>query len=142
MKQIITSILDNDFYKITMQQLVFHQYADIDVTYSFKCRNDIKLGFLADDIRFQIEKMATLLLKRTERNFLDMETSFLMSDYLDYLSNFKFNPEQVHISTVNDDLEIQIKGPWIETILWEVPLLAIINELYFQHTSDFKTIEG
>lgn len=143
MNPIITSILDNDLYKLTMQQLVLHQYPNDSATYRFKCRNEnVKLGFLSDKILKEIKKMEGISLQTSEKKFLQKSAPFLTRDYLKYLSTYKFNSKQVNISESKGDLELEITGPWVETILWEVPILAIINELYFRETSDFKTIEG
>ncbi|MDO8375510.1 MAG: nicotinate phosphoribosyltransferase, partial [Polaromonas sp.] len=32
------------------------------------------------------------------------------------------------------EIEVSIKGPWLHTILFEIPVLAIINEVYFRST--------
>jgi len=140
---IIDSILQTDLYKLTMQQLVLHQYPNADVAYRFKCRNNgIKIGFLAHTVRARIKEMANLALTQEEEFYLAEEIPFLSADYIDYLRNYRFNPDQVKVSKVDEDIEIEIRGPWVETILWEVPVLAIVNEVYFNETSDFKTIEA
>lgn len=142
MKQIITSMLDTDFYKISMQQCVFHQYPRANVKYVFKCRNkDIKLGgSMIPDIKEQVEAMANVTLTKQEKEYLS-NLGFMRLDYLNYLENYRFNPNQVRF-TNNGEMGIEIVGSWMETILWEVPLLAIVNQTYFEKTTDFKTIES
>jgi len=143
MKQIITSILDTDTYKLTMQQCVFHQYPNANGKYVFKCRNkDVKLGFLAERVKEQINAMSTINLSIDEEVYLSHRLNFLSEDYITYLRNYKFNPSQVFVADIEGELVIEIKGLWKSTILWEVPVLAIVNELYFRETSDFKTIEA
>jgi len=143
MEQIITSILDSDTYKFSMQQCVFHQYPNASSRYIFKCRNEkIKLGFLVEQIQEQVNAMAGLSLSQDEEFYCRETLSFMSDDYFDYLRNYRFNPSQVAMDNVNGELVIEIEGPWVEAILWEVPLLAIVNELYFRETSDFKTVEG
>lgn len=140
---IIDSILQTDLYKLTMQQLVLHQYPKANVAYRFKCRNNgIKIGFLAHKVRQAVKEMAYLALTQEEIFYLTDELPFLSADYIDYLMDYRFNPDQVKVSKVDEDIEIEIRGPWVETILWEVPVLAIVNEIYFNETSDFKTIEA
>ena len=39
LKQIITSLLETDMYKISMGQAIYHQFSDYKTTWSFKCRN-------------------------------------------------------------------------------------------------------
>jgi nicotinate phosphoribosyltransferase len=64
---------------------------------------------------------------------------YFKQPYLEYLSTYKFKPEQVHISfiPVSGDgelghVDIEAVGPWYETILWEVPLMALLSEIYFR----------
>jgi nicotinate phosphoribosyltransferase len=138
--RIITSMLNDDLYKFSMGQCVFHQYPDINVKYEFRCRNTgISLSFLQEHLKFQVESMQTLALTDAEKGYL-MTLGFFKDDYLDYLSQYRYKPEQVDIyqtvdsTTGQQTLGIDIEGPWVETILWEVKLLALVNELYFIHT--------
>lgn len=131
MNIIIESILDTDLYKLTQQQCVFHQYPNSTAEYSFKLRNKgVKLGFLAKDIRHQISLMDRIHLTFDESDYLS-KLSFMKNDYISYLLRYKFKPSQVVVEDVDEELKITIAGPWVETILWEVPILSIVNELYF-----------
>jgi len=142
MRQIITSILDTDFYKITMGQCVFHQYPNATVKYVFKCRNkDVKLGYLAPEVANQVEMMKSLHLTQQEKNYL-AEFTFMRPDYLNFLEAHRFNSSEVDAYNDNGDLSIVIRGNWASTIFWEVPLLAIVNQLYFESTTDFDEIRG
>jgi len=139
---IIDSFLDSDLYKFSMQQCVLNQYPQTTVHYRFKCRNEgIKLGFLADRVREEVKHLAEVRLTADEKSYLQ-SLSFLTADYIDYLDNFQSNPDNVSINDNNGELEIDINGLWTETILFEVQILAIVNELYFQETSNFDTIRG
>lgn len=71
-------------------------------------------------------------------------------DYLEYLSHFRFKPEQVHVEFIPlsdqekelGNLEISATGPWVETILWEVPLMACLSEIYFRTADRDWTYDG
>ena len=129
----INGILDNDLYKFTMQQAVFMLYSEVEVEYSFINRGKTKFpeGF-ANQLQIEIEKMSEFKLGGWERLFLEEKCQYLTLDYLDYLVKYRFNPGQVVIKQTGSELEILIKGLWQETILWEVPLMAMISELYFK----------
>jgi nicotinate phosphoribosyltransferase len=140
--RIITSMLDDDLYKLTMQQCVFHQYPDVDVKYEFRCRNKgVSLAFLIETLQYQVDSLQTLALTEAEEKYLT-ELGFFKRDYIEYLKNYRYKPEQVRLfekeeeigDSVQKVLGIEISGPWVETILWEVKLLALVNELYFIHT--------
>ncbi|ESK98267.1 nicotinate phosphoribosyltransferase [Moniliophthora roreri MCA 2997] len=70
-----------------------------------------------------------------ERTWLAETCPFLTQDYLDYLQNYRFKPEQVDIqftpADVRGHIDITATGSWDETILWEVPLMACLSETYF-----------
>jgi len=130
----IKSLLDNDLYKITMQKAVLQHYPDAWVTYKFTNRNlNMKFnGAAYNAIVENIKAMADLALTVNEFLYLK-DYKFLDVGYLEYLRNYRFKPEQVTVKFLDGDLDIEIYGPWVETILWEVPLMAIISEAYFEH---------
>lgn len=132
----IASLLDTDLYKLSMQQAVLEHYPDVKVTYQFKNRGEHR--FTTDfivAIEAAIEDMGRLSLTAEEKHYLST-LGFFKTPYLEYLANYKFNPDEVFVSlSPEDDLQILIGGPWHSTILWEVPLMALISELYFKHLS-------
>lgn len=115
------------------------------------CRVSSRANSSADRLtrRRRRPAQANLALTPAEADWLRARCPFFKEDYLTYLANFRFNPaKQVSIDFVADDdssaqagteasssqfgrFEISIKGNWAETILWEVPLMAIISEAYF-----------
>lgn len=142
----INSLLDTDLYKISMMQAVLHQFPGVDVEYNFRCRNKshVKLASLADDIQHEVNLIGLLEFSKEELDYLS-EIRFFKPDFIDFLRLFRLNPQHVHVSCDEDNLSIRIKGPWLHTIMWEVPLLALVNELYFQKTlliSDYASAEA
>lgn len=127
---IITSLLDNDFYSFTQMQAILHQFPDVDVEYKFKCRNEADLLLFKDEISRQIDHLCTLRFTKEELDYLK-SISFIKSNYIDFLKNFKLQRECVEISKKDGQLSIEIKGNWFQTVLFEVPILAIVNEVYF-----------
>ncbi|PWK97792.1 nicotinate phosphoribosyltransferase [Pantoea allii] len=129
---ILTSLLDTDAYKLHMQQAVFHRYHDVTVAAEFRCRSDELLGFYADEIRAAIDAMQALALTEAEYAWLS-DLPFFADDYLSWLQNFRYDPQQVEVQNHHGKLAIRIQGPWREVILWEVPLLALISEVVHRH---------
>lgn len=136
MKPIIKSILDSDLYKMTQQHFVIQHYSDVDVEYTFNNR-DKSMKFnqeAVDEITHQIELMSNLRLTDDEYDWMKKNLYFLPIAYLQYLAAYRFNPKQVDIILTNSgELEISINGKWRDTILWEVPLMSIISEVYFKY---------
>lgn len=129
---ILTTLLDTDAYKLHMQQAVYHRYYDVPVTAEFRCRSDEQLGRYAGEIRAQIDTLQNLTLSDDEFAWLS-NLPFFQHDYLAWLRAFRFNPAQVEVRDERGQLRIQIRGPWREVILWEVPLLALISEVVHRH---------
>lgn len=137
---IITSLLDTDLYKFTMMQCLWHQYPQTQVEYHFKCRKPVPLSSLKDEIIYQISHLCSLILNDQELKFLQT-LPFIKSDFIDFLSTFRLNQNHIHVSTDNN-LTITIQGPWVNTILFEVPILAIVNETYYRQHYPQTVKEG
>lgn len=132
----IQSILDNDLYKFTMQQAVHMLYPRAEAQYEFTNRGLTSFpdGF-ALAVKKNIEKMADLRLSKDQKAFLKKTCYFLTPVYLDYLESYTYDPGEVIIHQDKDRLILHIKGLWYRTILWEVPLMAIISETFFKITN-------
>ena len=131
----ILSMLDNDLYKFTMQQAVHMLYPRAEAEYRFTNRGQTPFpeGF-GQELSVRVKEMANLSLSREEKEYLNQVCYFLTPVYLDYLETYRFNPDEVQISQEGSELSLRVKGPWYRTILWEVPLMALISEIYFSMT--------
>lgn len=144
---ILFSILDSDFYKFTMQQAVLRHFPDVRVRYRFidRSENIYPRGF-ADRLREEIDRWPeTLVLSKEELDWLRSLDMFSES-YLSYLREYRFNPGEVAVDRRDDGaLILEIEGLWARTILWEVPLLALISESYHRLADpdrDMRTLEA
>ncbi len=132
---IIHSLLDTDLYKFTMMQAVLHHFPGARVEYRFKCRNPgIDLARFASEIREEVRGLCALQFKEAELAYL-RGMRFVKSDFVDFLGLFRLNEKYISIVPRPDgQIDIDIKGPWLHTILFEIPVLAIVNEVYFRNT--------
>jgi len=137
---VLHTLLDTDAYKLHMQQAVFHHYHDVQVAAEFRCRGDDLLGIYADSIREQVDAMRHLALQDDEYHWLS-GLPFFHADYLNWLREFRYNPDQVTVTNDNGKLGIRLEGPWREVIMWEVPLLAVISELAHRYRSPDTGVE-
>ncbi len=103
------------------------------VRYDFINRgeNNFPKGF-AERLKEEIQKMETLNMTKGEKTFILKRCYFLDPFFVDFLEGYKYDSEEVHISQEGGKLNLYIEGYWYRTVLWEVPLLAIISELYFE----------
>lgn len=125
---IITSLLDTDWYKITMMQGVHHKYPNASVAWEFRCRNSEDLAPYISEIREQIDRLATLKLSVDESAYLS-SAPYLTPDFIRFLELFRFRPEYVDVFMEGQELCILIDGPWSHSILFEIVILAIISEV-------------
>jgi len=132
---IISSLLDTDLYKFTMMQAVLHQFPGAQVEYRFKCRNPgIELASMVSEIRQEVRSLCSLRFQDAELAWL-REMRFIKSDFVDFLGLFKLNEKYIDIQPrLDGEIDITIQGPWLHTILFEIPVLAIVNEVFFRHT--------
>jgi nicotinate phosphoribosyltransferase len=130
---IIESLLDTDLYKFTMMQVVLHHFPAAQVEYRFKCRNGgVDLTPYVSEIRREIADLCTLRFTRRELDYL-RSWRFFKSDYVDLLGLFQLDERFIHVSPLAGrpgEIDITIKGPWLHTIMFEVPVLAIVSEVY------------
>jgi nicotinate phosphoribosyltransferase len=130
---IIPSLLDTDLYKFTMMQVVLHHFPGAQVEYRFKCRNaDVDLTPYVAEIREEIRALCTLRFTPDELAYL-RGWRFFKSDFVDLLGLFQLDERFIQVQPIADsdkEIDITIRGPWLHTILFEVPVLAIISEVY------------
>ena len=131
---IITSLLDTDLYKFTMMQVVLHQFPGAQVEYRFKCRNPgVNLAQYIGEIREEIRGLCSLHFQDAELLYL-RSMRFIKSDFVDFLGLFRLNEKYITLTALpSGEIDITIKGPWLHTILFEIPVLAIVNEVYFRN---------
>ena len=128
----LKSILDNDFYKFTMQHAVVKLFPKAKVKYDFINRGKhIFPANFAVLLREAIDAMVHLQLTKEEKNYLAKHCPYLDPTYLDFLQGYRYDPTEVVIAQDGGDLTVTIEGYWYRTILWEVPLMALISELFY-----------
>jgi len=133
---IIQSLLDTDLYKFTMMQAVLHQFPGAQVEYKFKCRTPgVQLAPLADEILHEIRQLCRLRFSEDELDYM-RSLRFIKSDFVDFLGLFRLNEKYITLTPQdNGEIDIRVRGPWLHTIMFEIPVLAIVSEVYFRNTA-------
>ena len=142
LKQIITSLLENDLYKFSMGQAILHQFSDYKTTWTFKCRNkDIHFTpQMVEEIREQIQVYCQLRFTEDELTYLD-QIKWIKGSYVDFLRLWQ--PRYEDFTITNDaecGLAIETAGTWLNTSMYEIPTLAIVNEVYFRMAYDYSKL--
>ena len=132
---VIKSLLDTDLYKFTMMQVVLHHFPAAQVEYRYKCRTQgVNLRPYLDEIRQEIHALCQLRFEPSELDYLK-SLRFIKSDFIDFLGLFHLPEKCIEVSEgeLPGEIAISVKGSWLHTILFEIPVLAIVNEVYFRN---------
>lgn len=139
---IINYLTETDLYKFSMGQAIFHQFTDYKTTWTFKCRNqDVHFTpEMVEEIREQIKHYCTLEFTAEELDYLET-IKWLKGSYIDFLEGWKPRYKDFKISTnAKCGLSIEARGTWLNTSMYEIPVLAIVNEVYFRMNYDYNVL--
>lgn len=142
LNQIITSLLETDMYKFSMGQAIYHQFSDYKTTWTFKCRNqDVRFTpEMVEEIREQIRAYCTLRFTEDELDYLN-RIQWIKGSYVDFLRLWEARYEDFEITADAEcGLSIETKGTWLNTSMYEIPTLAIVNEVYFRMAHDYDML--
>ena len=143
MKQIITSLLENDLYKFSMGQAIYHHFSDYKTTWSFKCRNeDVRFSKeVVEEIKHQIRMYCALRFSEDELQYLN-DIRWIKGSYVDFLRLWQPRYEDFHFALDEETghLDIETTGTWLNTSMYEIPTLAIVNEVYFRMNYDYDEL--
>lgn len=132
---IVRSLLDTDFYKLLMLQLIRKRHANVSATFTLINRS--KGVRLADDIdvealRAQLDHARSLRFTKKEliwlagNSFYGKQRMF-MPDFIGWLADFRLPDYELRVE--DGQFHLSFPGPWMETSMWEIPALTIVNEL-------------
>ncbi len=141
LNSIITSLLENDMYKFSMGQAIYHQFSDYKTTWTFKCRNrDVKFTpDMVDEIKSQIKMYCELRFTEEELDYLS-NVKWIKGSYVDFLRLWQPRYEDFEILCTDEadcGMTIETRGTWLNTSMYEIPVLAIVNEVYFRMAYDY-----
>ncbi|MEL6317187.1 MAG: nicotinate phosphoribosyltransferase [Pseudomonadota bacterium] len=132
---IVRSVIDTDFYKFLMVQMILRRHADVRARFSLINRTEnVPLARLIDEgeLREQLDHVRTLSLTRGEATWLRGNSFYnerwmFGPEFMTWLEEFRF--PDYELRRVGDQYELAFEGRWVEAMMWEIPALAIITEL-------------
>lgn len=132
---IVRSLLDTDFYKLLMLQMIRHIHSDVQATFALINRTQtVRLSEVIDEaeLRAQLDHARTVRFTKKELIWLAGNTFYgkqqmFAPDFISWLADFSL-PEY-DLRKVDGQYELRFEGPWTHTTMWEIPALTIINEL-------------
>lgn len=130
---IIRSLLDTDFYKLTMAQVAFELYPDVRVKYAFKNRTkSVRLAncIPETELRKALDRVCKLRAATEEINYL-RELGMFSENFLGFLKTLVL--PSFHLEKEGGQYKIEVSGKWPEVIFWETLILSVVNELYYRY---------
>lgn len=130
---IVRSLLENDLYKFTMWQAILHSHPSAQAEYGFVCRNTpaYPLAALKAEVEAELDHLCTLSFREEELHYL-RGLRFMKSDFVDFLSVFRFQRRFVEVRADGERLIVTARGPMVHVMGFEIFVLYVINELYFR----------
>ena len=130
---IVTSLLENDLYKFTMWQAILHSHPGAHAEYAFVCRNTpaFALAGLKAEVEAELDHLCSLSFREDELQYL-RGLRFMKSDFVDFLSVFRFQRRFVEVRAEGERLVVEARGPMVHVMGFEIFVLYIINALYFR----------
>ena len=142
LKPIISSLLETDMYKFSMGQCIYNKFTSYKTTWTFKCRNkDVYFTEeMVEEIKHQIQEYCKLRFTEDELDYLE-NIKWIKGSYVDFLRIWQPRYEDFEITTDAEcGLSIEAKGSWLNTSMYEIPTLAIVNEVYFRMNYDYDEL--
>lgn len=133
---IVRSLLDTDFYKLLMLQMIRHLHPEVRVSFALINRTrPVRLAEVIDEraLREQLDHARTLRFSKKELIWLAGNSFYgkrqmFAPEFIAWLSDFRL-PEYELRRTPEGQFELTFDGPWTHSTMWEIPALAIVNEL-------------
>ena len=139
---VVRSLLETDLYKFTMWQALLHGHPNSHTEYEFVCRNTpaYPLAELREEVERELDHLCSMSFRDEELNFL-RALRYIKSDFVDFLTVFRFQRKFIDVSTEGDRLVIRAVGPQVHVMGFEIYVLYIVNELYFRRFDHAAALE-
>ncbi|MGO4379951.1 nicotinate phosphoribosyltransferase [Pseudoduganella sp. RAF53_2] len=130
---VVRSLLETDLYKFTMWQALLHSHPNSHTEYEFVCRNKpaFPLAELKEEVEAQLDHLCSMTFSEQELAYL-RSLRYMKSDFVDFLTVFRFQRKFITVTTDGDTLQILAAGPQVHVMAFEIFVLYIVNELYFR----------
>ena len=141
---IIHSILENDLYKFSMSYYYQVHYPNAWGTFTFHDRNNTKYtNEFVDDLRKEFNNLASLSLQDSEFEWASRTINYIPQYFWEWLHHFRFEADKI-VTWLDEEqhLHIEVSDLMYKVTFYEIPILAIVSELYHRHHENiFQTRE-
>lgn len=141
---VITSLLDLDFYKLSMGQFIFLNYPTTEVRFTFMNRGKQRLADVipAAALRRELDHVMGLKFDFTEVSYLRGLNNYgdrlLKEPYLEFLRTLRMPQYRLEYRP-DGHIDLSFEAAWPAVSNWEIYVMRIVNELYFRELMRKKT---
>ena len=132
---VIRSILENDMYKFSMSHYYQVNYPNAKGTFAFHDRNNTK--YTSDFVKMlkeEFKNLDKLFLQKDEFDWCVKNIPYIPQYYWEWLQRFRFHHNDINVwIDDNNHLHIEVSGLMYSVTFYEVPILAIVSELYHKY---------
>ncbi len=131
---IICSMIENDLYKFSMSYYYQRTTPDGRGTFQFTDRNNmVFLPEFVELLEKEFAKLKDLALTEQEFEWCLKNISYIPQCYFEWLSGFRFDPSLIKASLDEEGhLHIEVTDLIYKVTLYEIPILAIVSEIYYR----------
>lgn len=130
----IESILDNDLYKFSMGYAYMKLYPEAEGTFVFCDRNkEVFDNKYLSILKQKLSMLCHVGMSCFELDWVKKNISYIPEFYWEWLSTFKFQPEKIQVGLDKENhLQIIVVDKLYKVTLYEVPILALVSESYYE----------
>lgn len=140
----ILSMLDNDLYKYSVSWSYMKLYPEAEGTFTFCDRNNTVFNKkFIETLDLELLKLCMLSLTLAEKQWCIKHIPYIPEVYWEWLKGFKFDSDKIY-TWIDDEkhLHIEVTDYLYKVTLYEVPILAIVSELYSKQQGSINMSEA
>lgn len=135
---VIRSMIENDLYKFSMSHYYQVNYPNAWGTFAFHDRNNTKYTEeFVDLLKKEFKELDKLFLQQAEFDWCVKNIPYIPQYYWEWLQGFRYNSYDINIWLDDEKhLHIEVSDLMYRVTFYEIPILAIVSELYHMYIGD------
>ena len=135
---VIRSIIENDLYKFSMSHYYQVNYPNAWGTFAFHDRNNTEYTEeFVDLLKKEFKELDKLFLEQAEFKWCVENIPYIPQYYWEWLQGFRYNSYDINVWLDGEKhLHIEVSDLMYRVTFYEIPILAIVSELYHMYIGD------
>ena len=135
---VIRSMIENDLYKFSMSHYYQVNYPNAWGTFAFHDRNNTEYTEeFVDLLKKEFKELDKLFLEQAEFKWCVENIPYIPQYYWEWLQGFRYNSYNINVWLDNEKhLHIEVSDLMYRVTFYEIPILAIVSELYHMYIGD------